>query len=714
MQLKRKPLTAAVMMALTLPATYAAEDPQPIAPVAEPTLNEVEVRAGRPQDDYAPGAATVGGKTPAPVRDIPQSVTVINRAVMDAQGVTTLTEALRGVPGITLSAGEGGVIGDNINLRGFSARTDLYLDGMRDRGQYTRDAFFLDAVEVLKGPSSMLFGRGSTGGVINQVSKKPALKARDEASVGAGTDDYYRVTADVNRPTSESSAFRITALGHTNESTRDVIETKRYGLAPSLRLGIGTPTEVALSALVQQSREIADYGVPVITNGTVDNPGKPVDVPANRFYGFTDDRFDQEVGILSARVEHRFAPALSLRNQLQYGKADLEANPTVFTGSVTPATISVARTRRERERSDAWLINQADLTSEFGMGAVRHTVTTGIELARDWFKNQRYNWSGVPNTNLQNPAYEPMPAGATRTLGDYTESTADTFAVYVNDQLHLAKEWKLVGGVRWDRFATDFLTRTAAGVETPLARTDKMTSYRLGALYQPDAAQSYYLSHGNSFNPSAEGATLAGAGGSSVNGTVSLDPEENRAYEIGAKWDMAGGDLALNAALFRVDKLNARTTDPITKLTTLDGNIRVDGVELGAAGKLTAAWQVFAGYTHLNGEIVAANEANTQGRVPQNMPTHAASLWTTYRFAKVWEVGGGAIYSSDRFVNNTNTAMIDGYRRYDATVAYKQKQYDVRLNLQNLGDEEYYDVASATRATPAKGRAAVLTLTSRF
>lgn len=713
MVLERKPLAAAIMMALTLPAAHAAEESQS-GPSPAPTLGEVEVRAGRPQDDYVAGATTLGNKGITPIRDVPQTVTVINRAVMDAQGVTTLTEALRGVPGITLSAGEGGVIGDNINLRGFSARTDLYLDGMRDRGQYTRDAFFLDAVEVLKGPSSMLFGRGSTGGVINQVSKKPTPKARDEVSVGVGTDEYYRVTADVNRPMSESSAFRVAVLGHTNESTRDVIEAQRYGVAPSLRLGIGTPTETTISALVQHSREVPDYGVPVVTNGTVGSPGKPVDVPANRFYGFTDDKFDQDVGILSARVDHKFTQAASLRNQTQYGKVDLETNPTVFTGTVTPSTNSVARIRRDRNRSDSWFINQTDLTSTFEAGTVKHVLTTGLELARDWFRNQRYDWSGVPNTNVQNPTYEPMPSSATRMPGDYTASTADTFAVYVNDQAELTREWKLVGGLRWDRFASDFLTRTASGAETPLARTDKMTSYRLGILFQPDAAQSYYVSHGTSFNPSAEGATLAGASSTSVNGTVNLDPEENRSYEVGAKWDIAGGDLALNTALFRVDKLNARTTDPVTLVTTLDGNVRVDGLELGAAGKLTSAWQVFAGYTQLNGEIVAAKEAGTQGRVPQNMPKHAASLWTTYTFATNWEVGGGAIYSSARFVNNTNTAVVDGYTRYDATMAYKQRSYDVRLTLQNLSDEKYYEVASATRATPAKGRAAIVTLTSRF
>src|SRR5687768_2618630 len=224
-----KPLAAAVAACMTaLPQPVRAQ-----APATETTLQEVEVRGQTPRDDYAPATSSVGNPTPAQLRDIPQTVNVINRAVIEAQGAASLTDALRYVPGITVSAGEGGQIGNNINLRGFSARTDLFLDGMRDRGQVARDVFFLDAVEVLKGPSSMLFGRGSTGGIVNQVSKRPGLAPLTEVSGTIGTDNYRRATVDLNRPLSDTSAFRLSALAHDADSTRDTVEVKRLGIAPS-------------------------------------------------------------------------------------------------------------------------------------------------------------------------------------------------------------------------------------------------------------------------------------------------------------------------------------------------------------------------------------------------------------------------------------------------------------------------------------------------
>lgn len=704
MQLKRKPLTAAILMVLALPAAKAADT------AAETTLGEVEVRGGRPQDDYAPGATSTGGKGGATaIRDVPQSVTVINRAVMDSQGVTTLKDALRNVPGITLSSGEGGNIGDNINIRGYNARTDLFLDGFRDRGHYTRETFFLDAVEVLKGPSSMLFGRGSTGGVINQVSKQAGLRDHSEVGLGVGTDAYYRATADVNQKMSDTSAFRISALAHTEESTRDVIEADRYGIAPTARFGIGTPTEVTVSALHQRSDEIPDYGLPFTPGGTQANPSTPVSVDVDNFYGFTDDFFDQKVDALNLRIDHRFSPTFSLRNQTQYSQTRTHAAPTVFP-TVTASTTT--RDRREREQKDESLSNQTDLIAKFDVGTVKHTLVTGVELGRDDYFRQAYTWTGEPSQSLANPSYGPLSgSGATRAQdATRAENEADTLAVYVNDTLELSPQWKLIAGLRRDDYSADVKSiNNSTGVATVTSRTDKMTSVRAGAIYQPDDRRSYYVSYGTSFNPSAETLTIAAA-------NANLEPEENRSFEVGAKWDTLDGKLALTTALFRIEKTNARSVDTLTGLTELNGSTRVDGVEIGASGQIAPNWQVFAGYTWLDGEIVELTETAgvRDGNVLPNTPEHSASLWTVYGFAKDWEIGGGVVYSSERFLNNANTSKVDGYTRLDATAAYKQKDYDLRLNLLNLNDEEYFETASAARATPAKGRSAVLTLNYRL
>jgi len=267
MNRRHKPIVAALLAAFAAPAGSAFAQ----ATGKDAVLPEVKVQGQSANDDYAPAVTTIGGKVPTAIRDIPQSVTVINRAVLDAQGVASLSDAVRNVPGITLGGAEGGQIGNNINLRGFSARTDLYLDGMRDRGQYYRDTFYLDSVEVLKGSSSMLFGRGSTGGVINQVSKLPELRNHNEVSATVGTGDYFRTTADLNHKLSDTSALRLNLVGQDVGTTRDVMKHQDFGIAPSLRFGIGTPTEITLSALVEHNHDMPDYGFLAVN-------GRPIDV----------------------------------------------------------------------------------------------------------------------------------------------------------------------------------------------------------------------------------------------------------------------------------------------------------------------------------------------------------------------------------------------------------------------------------------------------
>ncbi len=698
-------MPAALLCAALSPAAAFAD-----TPARTTTLPEVQVRGDALGADYAPGEATVGAKTPTPVRDIPQSITVVPRAVMDAQSANTLTDALRYVPGITLSAGEGGAIGDNINLRGQSARTDVFLDGFRDRGQYTRDTFFIDSVEVLKGPSSLFFGRGSTGGVVNQVSKAPGLRARSEVGFTVGTEDYYRATADLNRPLSDSSAFRIAAVAHTNESTRDVVEAERYGVAPSLRFGIGTPTTVTISSMHLRSNEVPDYGFPLAAGGTKENPAEPIKADHDNFYGFTDDRFNQDVDAVTARIEHKFSPTLTLRNQTQFNRVDLDARPTPVRFK---DVATVTRSPRDREIEDTSLYNQTELIAGFTTGQVKHTVVAGVEVGRDEYERQNFTWAGVPDQSIHNPVYGAMPDSATRTRGSLQETDADTFAVYLNDQIELTKQWKLAAGLRWDRYSAEQKT-TDGGTVTELERTDKKLSGRAGIVYQPTATQSYYVSYGTSFNPSAETVSISS---SAVGADAEpLPPEKNRSYEIGGKWDLLDGNFSLTAALFRIEKTDARTEDPVTGDVTLQGETQTDGFEVGASGRITPAWQVFGGYTYLDGELkdFADNGISFDGNRLQNTPRHTWSLWTAYRFTSEWELGGGLVHSSERVLNNANTAVADGYTRYDATLAYYQKHYDLRLSVLNVGDEEYFETASGGRAIPAAGRTALVTMNYRF
>jgi len=692
----------------------------------ETTLPEVKVRESAPTDDYAPGITNVG-RMPQSPRDIPQTVNIINRAVMESQAATNLADALRSVPGITIGAAEGGTIGNNFNLRGFSARTDLYLDGMRDRGQVYRDVFSLEQVEVLKGASSVLFGRGSTGGVINQVSKTPSLQPLNEASVTAGTQPSLRATADLNHPLSETSALRIAVMGQDVSSTRDVMENKDFGVAPSLRFGINTPTEVTLAALFSHNNDMPDYGLPPVN-------GRPASVNRHNFYGLTDDRTIQDVAQLTARVSHKITTDMTLNNQTRYASYKVDAResgpnnvgtvngagvytpfPAANTSNATAlpnSQLFVGLGSHDRVITDTSLYNQTDLIARFSTGGIRHELLAGLELGHD--ENEVRNSSRNVGASafftfvpLENPTYMPG-AGLASTPGNKVNAKADTVAPYLNDTISLTKEWKVVGGLRFDHY-TSSLTNS---VNAPASASQSIdfTSVRTGLIWQPSLAQSYYVSYGTSFNPSLEALTL-------TNGTQSLDPEENESYELGAKWDLLNGDLSLSTAVFQTNKTNARSqvSPGVFELT---GDVRVRGFEAGAAGRLTRNWQVLAGYTHLDAKIVNASATDaTQGNTLANTPEDSASLWTTYNFTREWEIGTGLTYMSDRFASNNNAVVVPEYLRWDATLAYHQKKYDIRLNLLNIANRLNYEQlipSDRGRSVPSIDRTALLTLTYRF
>jgi len=710
--------TMLTCMALAPGAAFA-QAPTPAPEPAEATLPEVKVTS--PSEGYNASTSTIGGnRAPTSVLDIPQSVNIINRQVMEAQGATSLADALRNVPGITFGAAEGGTIGNNINLRGFSARTDIYLDAMRDRGQYYRDVFSLDAVEVLKGPSSMLFGRGSTGGVINQVSKTPSLVPYNEATVTVGTQPSLRLTADVNQPISENAAFRIAAMGQNVDSTRDVMTYRDYGVAPSLRFGIGTPTQVTLSALLVHNRDMPDYGLPPVN-------GRPADVNRKTFYGLTDDRTIQDVAQVAATVTHQFAPNVTLRNQTQYFHYNInavESGPnsvgTVSGGIYTPfATTNLANSTNlplsrlfvqlgshDRTITDESLYNQTDLITEFQTGPIRHSLLLGLEVGWDSYRNQGY-LRNLPVVPLVDPPDIAAPSNTVSVPINLTQASATSIAPYINDTMQLAEQWKLVAGVRYDQYDA----RISNSLNLPASANQNVnyTSVRAGLIYEPTPVQSYYLAYGTSFNPSLETLAL-------TNGQQSLDPETSASVELGGKW-APNPNLLLTSALFQIEKNNARTQIS-TGVYELTGEVRVRGFEAAATGRLTRNWQILAGYTFLDGEIVkAATFDATQGKVPANTPRNSASLWTTYNFTAEWEAGTGLVYMSNRYANNTNTVSVGDYTRWDATVAFHQPRYDLRLNVLNITNNLSFAQlipSDRGRSVPGIFRTALLSLTYRF
>jgi catecholate siderophore receptor len=689
----------------------------PAAPRDTGALPTVQVNDSTDKTTFQAESSTVGAKTPTALRDIPQAVTVIDRALIDSQGVTSFQDALRNAPGVTIGGAEGGSIGNNVNLRGFAARTDIYLDGFRDRGQYYRDTFDLEAIEVLYGPSSMLFGRGSTGGVINQVSKQAQLAPVSEVSAQVGTNDRYRTSVDIDRALTDTAAFRINAFGQSVGSTRDEMRNKDYGIAPTVKFGIGTPTQVTLSALIQHNRDMPDYGVPPVN-------GHPAPVDKGTFYGLTDDRTIQDVQIVSARVDHRFSENLQFRNQTQYSHYVTDARESgpsaVLTGPLSTSTalangnftalplssLFVRIGSHDRVISDQSLYNTTDLISKFVTGPLRHELITGVELGHDSYTNQTTARTNLPITPLLDPIYTSTPGNSATTVGNYANAGANSLAAYANDTISIGEHWKIIAGLRWDHYQAHIGNSISLPAYT--SQTNNFTSVRTGVIWQPTEEQSYYASYGTSFNPSLETLTV-------TNGQQNLPPESNRSYEVGGKWDLLGGNLSINSSLFQITKTNARTAVS-TGVYELDGNVRVNGFQTGASGRLTKNWLVFAGYTYLDAEIIKAADG-TQGNTPANVPRNTVTLWTTYTPFHHWEIGGGMNYMSSRYVANNNFVSVGGFARWDATVAYLQKQYDVRLNLLNLTNKYYYDSlipSDGGRAVPASGRTVLLTGTYRF
>ena len=723
-------LAAGAGLGLAASSTVAVADDDTAAPASVSTLT---VTAAQSAEAPPSNALT---RLPTNLADIPQSITVLPKQLLQQQGVASLADALKNVPGITIGGAEGGQIGNNINLNGFTARTDIFLDGFRDRGQYYRDTFALDEVEVLMGPSSMLFGRGSTGGAINQVSKLPSLKHASEFDISATTNGLVRGTADINAPISDNAAVRIAAMGQEGAiSTRTGTTVDDYGVAPSYRIGIGDATQLTLSALLQHNHDRPDYGVPPLN-------GAPVKSGFDTIYGYSTDHTDQDVVAVGSEIKHRFSDHLTVRNQLQYNGVDTDAIETapqgigtVGVGGYTPAapagisnlplsSLSARLQSHDRDIHDTSLYDQLEAYADFDTGPFHHVFLLGAEFGHDDYANQAFTRTGSCNgvplaagytgcVPVLNPPYTVSPV-LTEVAGNLAGGKADAEGVYFNDTMSLTPQIKLVGGLRYDTFAASIsnsinkLNTPGATAFAALDQTVGFTSVRAGAIWQPTKAQSYYFSYSTSFDPSLEQLT------STTGLTQPLPPETNVAYEVGGKWTVLD-HLELTAAAFQITQDNSRSQNSDNTYTA-NGNIRVRGARFGVSGWLTRRWQVYGGYTYLDGDIIKAIAPGTLGEVPSNTPAHTATLWTTYDIGPRWQVGGGATYMSQRFLNNTDLVSVPAYTRLDATLAYRQPHYEVRLNLFNLADERYYDSliqSDGGRAVPGTGRTIMLSFSYR-
>ena len=719
-----------------------------VAPLALPTIpveGQGEAQSYQTDQSALP-------KLTQPLLDTPQSINTVPHQLMEDQGATTMRAALRNVSGISLAAGEGGSQGDNLTLRGFTARNDIYIDGMRDFGSYYRDPFYLEDIQVLKGPSSILFGRGSTGGVIEQDSKMPLLESFARGSLSFGTDMTKRVTADVNQPIGalgQGAAFRINLMAHdSNVAGRDTAENSRFGIAPSLALGLGTPTRLNFSFLHQTEYDIPDYGLPWLDEagtGSAPSIAEPAPVDRGNYYGFSHSNYLRtNVDIATGKIEHDFNDAVTLRDQLRYAHYLRQfriTEPQIYAAAAAGArgtnlllapgtpldSISISRNQLYGTSLETFLQNQLDATARFNTFFIHHTIVGGVELGEETSDPRRYTTIGpFSTTSLLDPDSGQV-YNANTYFSSSTKTDAKTAAIYVLDTADLTEQWQLLCGLRLDRFAANYyqqtfanpVTGTGAGY-TALNRTDEMASWRGGLVYKPLPNGSVYFAAGTSFNPSAESLSLSSS-------TANLAPEKNLTYEFGSKWNLFHDALTLRGAIYRTEQTNTREPDPNDPtLQILAGNSRVDGFEFEAVGHLTEKWQLYAGYAYMFSEIdksPVTGPGSDLGNRLANVPMHTFNLWTAYQFPYGFEIGGGMNYVSSRYANSTprNVGGVyflekaPGYATFDAMVKYRtNEKLDLQLNIYNITDTDYFDGLHPSHVIPGTGRMAMFTINYKY
>ncbi|MBE7218768.1 MAG: TonB-dependent siderophore receptor [Caulobacteraceae bacterium] len=695
---------------------------------AEASRAESVQVVGQPPEVYKSDTFPTLFKLTQPNLDTPTITPTITRQVMQDEAATSLADVFRNASGISLGAGESSWQGTNLTLRGFNARNDLFLDGMRDFGSYYRDPFNLEEVEVLQGPSSFLFGRGSTGGAINQVSKTPTLAPHLQLEAVVGTDETHRGTIDLDTPVpqlGEGAAFRLNLLDHENEvAGRDEGHFHRTGVAPSLALGLGTPTRLTLSWFHQAEDNLPDYGIPWLL-------GKPAPVPRDSFYGFESDYQHLIADVSTVKLEHDFNEHLTFRDQVRYadyGRHWRETEPQAVTTGVTAATpltsILINRSLQGGHSHERLLDDQTDLLAKFDTGFLHHTVAMGFELAQETSQPEYDFGIGLPRTTLIDPDVNQPFSG-----DDYArirvKTDAFTASVYAVDTIAIGRQLEITGGVRYDNFRSDYEAQNYAtapphGPTTHVSalRTDDQPSYRAGIVYKPVPIASVYFDYSTSFNPSAEALSQIVAVRSLSQANIDLSPEKNRVYEAGAKAEVLGNRLLLQGAVFREIKYNARIPDPTNSMfNILGGDQQVDGFEVEAQGRLTDRWQLTASYTNLHGQVIRSGAGGPAvGQPLFNAPDNAFDLFTTYQLTSRLAFGGGLNLVSRRYGQITNPVEeAPGYVTGNVMAKYQLTQnLRLQVNVYNLSDADYADALHGFHIIPGAGRSALFTVAAAF
>lgn len=722
----------------------------------ESTLQPISVK-GKAETDATSVRATTStiGKGNQDLRDIPQSVTVVTEKLIEDRRIDTLKEALHQTAGVTFMAAEGGE--EDIRLRGFSlaASGDIYVDSLRDPAFYERDTFSFDRIELLRGSASMLFGRGSTGGVVNQVSKMPFLNNATEINVTGGTGNYMRFTGDFNLKTGDTSALRINTMLTQADNYGNKLD--KQGLAPTFRWGIGTADEFYVSGYYLRNNNGINYGLPWLRKvaGDASQGSGLIEGldPRKVYFQAKSDYNAGGAALATFGHTHRFADGGELKTAIRHGRYDRDqragtirfytnnnaANgPIVLAPGLDTITDSTLLTRGTNNKVQDMTTTyaQSDYSNKFNWFGLKHEVLTGVDLAHEVFHNYALIVPTGVTLDKNNP--RTMIGTANNGTGFVDETLrikrmsgafdAKALGIYFQDLVQVAPMWKILGGLRWDYFKGDYQTFQTATTGTnppPLGtvtadrgRSDKLWSKRVGVLFQPTDTQSYYASYGTSFNTSGDTYQYDDQ-------TSNTPPESSENYEIGGKLDFFNGNLSTRIAAFYSIKKNERNRDPDSAATQalLSGKRHAAGLEFDLAGRITPAWEVYGSYAWTPvakidigapGSVDGVGEgAGTRSSLT---PRHSGTIWTTYQVTKAFRLGGGLNARASQTPNRNPVGIVaPSFVTADAMAEYVlNEQVGFKLNVNNLTNKHYADSLYTGHYIPGAPRSIQLTMTARF
>ncbi|MFM5213981.1 TonB-dependent receptor [Aeromonas hydrophila] len=635
-------------------------------------------------------------RTNTPAKLVPQAIDSVKASELTAFGQPTLSEALTGIPGVNAS---GDTRFDGVNIRGFSASNDFYLDGFRDDMQYTRDLGNTERVEVLKGPAAVLYGRGSTGGIVNRVSKKPQKGLESSVSAQVGSFDSRRLAADLNGEAGEQVQVRLNLAQEDKDSFRNGVTSKRTLLAPSVNWEISDK----LNWLVQYERNehdrTPDRGIPGVN-------GRPADVPKEYVYSDTRRDFIDDVAQSTrSRLTWDINDQWQLRQQLGYTSLDSQFDNTYVTSVKGD---QVTRSRWQQDLKANSLISNTEAEGQLQTGPIEHRLLVGFE--QNWQERTPklyQNATAIPAGNLYDPGSLPTYDGAMKLSSDANHKVRG-YGLYVQDQLSLG-DWHLLAGLRRDDF-----TVTSRRNDLNKEETVSVTSLspRLGLVWNPIEEHAFYASYSKTFTP--VGGELIGITPGDKNNN--LDPQHTRLYEGGVKSDWLDGRLATTLSIYRLEMYNKRSKDPLdpTKVI-LTGLQRTEGIELSARAQLTDELYLRGGIAIQDAEQVKA-DADLQGKRPMNVSRQNGELFAGYQSGKQgWFGETGVTAVGDRFADNANTTTLPGYARFDARAGYRWQQWETQLSVENLTDHDYFvSATSASQIMPGTPRQLHLSAAYRF